>query len=187
MEVPAGINEAVTTIPYYRSTYVFVSRRDRDLRIRSFDDPRLKNLRIGVQVTGEEDEEMPPTTALLKRGLVRNLDGYSIFGDLSETNPGSDVVSAVANKNVDVAVVWGPLGGYFAQHSSAPLEATPVCASPIDRQLPLSFAIAMGVRAGDEELRDELNQVIIRRGSEIRKLLESYSVPLVNSSETKCE
>ena len=61
MEVPSGIDVASTTIPYYRSTYVFVSRRDRDLRIRSFDDPRLKDLRIGVHLTGENDEEMPPT------------------------------------------------------------------------------------------------------------------------------
>ena len=187
MEVPTGIDVASTTIPYYRSTYVFVSRRDRDLRIRSFDDPRLKVLRIGVQVTGENDEQMPPTAALLKRGLVRNLDGYSIFGKLSEQNPSSDVVRAVADKAVDVAVVWGPLGGYFAEHSSAPLEATPVCMAPVDRQLPLSFDIAMGVRRGDLGLRDKLNEVIVRRRADIRKLLESYSVPLMNAPEAECE
>lgn len=130
MEVPTGIDVASTTVPYFRSTYVFVSRRDRDLRIASFDDPRLRDLRIGVQVTGENDESMPPATALIKRGLVRNLEGYSIFGKLSEQNPGADIVRAVADKDIDVAVVWGPLGGYFAKHSTQPLEATPVCAAP---------------------------------------------------------
>ena len=187
MEVPAGIDVASTTIPYYRSTYVFVSRRDRDLRIRSFDDPRLKDLRIGVHLTGENDEEMPPTTALLKRGLVRNLEGYSIFGNLSEQNPGSDIVRAVADKAIDVAVVWGPLGGYFAQHSSESLEATPVCAGPTDRQLPLSFDISMGVRIANESLRQKLNDFILRRRSEIRQILDSYAVPLVSAPEEPCK
>jgi len=187
MEVPTGIDVASTTIPYFRSTYVFVSRRDRDLRIASFDDPRLKDLRIGVQVTGENDESMPPATALIKRGLVRNLDGYSIFGKLSEQNPGADIVQAVADKDIDIAVVWGPLGGYFAKHSTQPLEATPVCAAPADRQLPLSFDISMGVRPGNEALREKLNDFIVRNRSEIRQLLDSYAVPLVGAPEVTCE
>lgn len=189
MEVPSGIDVASTTTPYYRSTYVFVSRRDRDLRIRSFDDARLKNLKIGVHVTGENDDEIPSTEALLKRGLARNLVGYSIFGTLSEQNPGSDIVRAVEDKNIDVAVVWGPLGGYFAQHSSpaSSLEATPVCATAADRQIPLTFEIAMGVRKGDDQLLNKLNSVIARRQSDIRRLLESYAVPLVDSREVLCQ
>jgi mxaJ protein len=187
MEVPTGIDVASTTVPYFRSTYVFVSRRDRNLRIASFDDPRLKDLRIGVHVTGENDEAMPPATALIKRGLVRNLEGYSIFGKLSEQNPGADIVHAVADKDIDVAVVWGPLGGYFAKHSSAPLDATPVCAAPADRQLPLSFDISMGVRPGNEALRDKLNDFIVRHRSEIRQLLDSYAVPLVSTPAVTCE
>ncbi len=187
MEVPSGIDVASTTIPYFRSTYVFVSRQDRNLRIESFDDPRLKDLRIGVHVTGENDEAMPTTTALIKRGLVRNLDGYSIFGKLSEQNPGADIVQAVANGAIDVAVVWGPLGGYFARHSSAPLVTTPVCAAPADRQLPLSFDISMGVRPGNEALRDKLNQFIVRHRSEIRQLLDSYAVPLLSTRGITCE
>lgn len=187
MEVPAGIDVASTTIPYFRSTYVFVSRRDRDLRIRSFDDPRLKDLRIGVHITGENDDQVPSTSAMLKRGLTRNLVGFSIFGKLSEQNPGSDIVRAVAAQNIDVAVVWGPLGGYFADHSSAALEATPVCAGIADQQIPLTFQMAMGVRKGNEELRGKLNAVIVRRQSDIRRLLKSYGVPLVESAEPRCD
>jgi quinoprotein dehydrogenase-associated probable ABC transporter substrate-binding protein len=187
MEVPSGIGVASTTVPYFRSTYVFVSRRDRNLRIASFDDPRLKDLRIGVHMTGDSDEMMPTTSALLDRGLARNLEGYSIFGKLSEQNPGGEIVRAVADKNIDVAVVWGPLGGYFARNSSQPLEATPVCAAAADRQLPLSFDISMGVRPGNEALRQKLNDFIVRHRSEIRQLLNSYAVPLVNGPEATCE
>jgi ABC-type amino acid transport substrate-binding protein len=187
MEVPSGIGVASTTVPYFRSTYVFVSRRDRNLRIASFDDPRLKDLRIGVHMTGDSDEMMPTTSALLDRGLARNLEGYSIFGKLSEQNPGGDIVRAVADKNIDVAVVWGPLGGYFARNSAQPLEATPVCAAAADRQVPLSFDISMGVRPGNEALRQKLNDFIVRHRSEIRQLLNSYAVPLVNGPEATCE
>lgn len=187
MEVPTGIDVATTTIPYYRSTYVFVSRRNNDLRIRSFDDPRLRNLRIGVPITGDSDDELPTTTALLRRGLARNLYGYSIFGKLSEQNPAADIVRAVADKQVDVAVVWGPLGGYFAEHSSPPLEATPVCVAPMDQQIPLTFNISMGVRLGDDALRDKLNDFILRRRSDIRHLLDSYAVPLASGPKAQCE
>jgi quinoprotein dehydrogenase-associated probable ABC transporter substrate-binding protein len=185
MEVPAGIDVVSTTVPYYRSTYVFVSRQN--LHIESFDDPRLRDLRIGVHLTGDGDEQIPSTEALLKRGLAQNIVGYSIFGNLSEQNPSSDIVRAVADNNIDVAVVWGPLGGYFAEHSSAQLEATPVCAAAADQHIPLAFDIAMGVRKGNEELRDKLNAVIVRRRADIRKLLESYAVPLVESQQLKCE
>jgi mxaJ protein len=187
MEVPTGINVASTTIPYFRSTYVFVSRRDRDLRIQSFDDPRLKNLRIGVHVTGEGDEAMPTTTALIQRGLARNLDGYSIFGKLSEQNPAADIIHAVADKTIDVAVVWGPLGGYFAEHSPQPLDATPICPSIADGRLPLAFNISMGVRQGNAELRDKLNGFIVRHRPEIRQLLNSYAVPLIGSNQAQCK
>ena len=86
-----------------------------------------------------------------------------------------------------MAVVWGPLGGYFAKHSSEPLETTPVCAAPADRELPLSFDISMGVRPGNEALRDKLNEFIVRHRSEIRQLLDSYAVPLVTAPEVACE
>jgi hypothetical protein len=57
--LPTGIDLALTTRPYYRSTYVFVSRADRGLDIRSFDDPRLKSLKVGVQLIGDDYANSP--------------------------------------------------------------------------------------------------------------------------------
>jgi mxaJ protein len=187
MEVPAGIDSASATIPYYRSTYVFVTRRDRDLHIRSFDDPRLHDLRIGVQITGDNDDHLPTTTALLKRGLVNNLTGYNILGKLSDANPAANIIRAVADKDVDVALVWGPLGGYFAKVSPEPLDVALVCPAPSDLQLKFSFDISMGVRRGDDALREKLNTVINRRRAEISRLLETYAVPTVNTPQAQCE
>lgn len=187
MEVPKNMQSVLTTEPYYRSSYVFVSPQSRNLRISSFDDPRLRNLRIGVHVTGENDDSLPPNAALLRRGLARNLVSFSIFGALSEQSPASDLIQAVADGAVDVAVVWGPLGGYFARHSSVPLDVTPVCTSTLDAGLPFGFDIAMGVRPGDTALRDQLNGVIVRHSAEIRQVLESYGVPLLNGAVPQCK
>ncbi len=187
MEVPAQMESVLTTEPYYRSSYVFVSLHSRNLRISSFDDPRLRSLRIGVHVTGENDDSLPPNAALLRRGLAHNLVGFSIFGTLSEQNPAADLVQAVADGAVDVAVMWGPLGGYFAKHSSTALDVTPVCTSALDAGLPFAFDIAMGVRPGDNALRDQLNSVIQRHHAQIQQVLESYGVPLLNGPVPQCQ
>ena len=114
MGMPAGFGRVETTRPYYQSTYVFVSRRDRALGLRSLDDERLKHLRIGVQIIGDDFANSPPAHALSARNIVRNVVGYSVLGDYSRPNPPARIVEAVAAGDVDVALVWGPLAGYFA-------------------------------------------------------------------------
>jgi quinoprotein dehydrogenase-associated probable ABC transporter substrate-binding protein len=177
MGVPRGFDEAAVTKPYYRSTYVFVSRRDRNLHIDSFDDPQLKTLRIGVHILGEEDDSLPPVHALTSRGIVRNLVGYSIFGNLAEPNPSADLITAVTKKDVDVAIAWGPLAGYFTQHSAVPLEITPIEGDPAHPDLPLTFDIGMGVREGDIKLKQQLDAELSRRHTEIEQILRSYGIP----------
>jgi mxaJ protein len=177
MGVPAGMDEAATTRPYYVSSYAFLSRRDRHLEITSLDDPRLRTLKIGVHILGDEDDSLPPVHALIGRGIVRNLVGYSIFGHLGEKNPSADLIRAVVNREVDVAVVWGPLAGYFARHSQVPLEVTPIAADPKNPQLPMAFGIGIGVRPRDEGLRERLDAELARCQPEIRRLLVAYGIP----------
>ncbi len=177
MGVPAGMQRLSTTEPYYRSGYVFVSRRDRNLDIRSLDDPRLRQLRIGVHVLGDSDRDVPPVRALNNRGIVRNLVGYNIFGNLTETNPAADLIKAVESGKVDLAIAWGPLAGYFARHSAVPLRVTVIDPDPQDPSLPMAFDIAIGVRIADQGLTQQLNAELDRRRPEIRRLLQSYGIP----------
>jgi mxaJ protein len=181
MGVPAGLEEAASTHPYYVSTYAFVSRKDRHLRISSLDDPRLRTLKIGVHVLGEQEDSVPPVHALISRGMVKNLVGYSIFGQLNETDPSADLLRAVAKGDVDIAVVWGPLAGYFARHSAVPLDVTPIASDPKNPWLPMVFAIGIGVRPQDTALRLRLNAELERRQPQIRELLASYGIPEVKS------
>lgn len=181
MGVPAGMEEASSTRPYYVSSYAFLSRRDRHLDITSLDDPRLRTLRIGVHILGDEDDNLPPVNALISRGIVRNLVGFSIFGRLDEKNPSADLIKAVVDRKVDLAIVWGPLGGYFARRSRVPLDVTPIAGDPANPALPMTYAIGIGVRPRDEGLRRQLDAELQRRQPEIQRLLDSYGIPEVAS------
>jgi len=176
MGVPAEFELADTTRPYYRSTYVAVARRDRGLRITSMDDPRLRTVSIGIHLVGDDYASVPPGTALGARGIVQNVRGYSIYGDYSKPNPPADLIAAVTRGDVDVAIAWGPLAGYVASVSDVPLTVDPI-AAPDD--VPFEFSIAMGVRRGDHELRQRLDEVLQRRRGEVEALLERYHVPRV--------
>jgi mxaJ protein len=177
MGVPSDLPSVLTTRSYYRSSYVFVTRTDRNLGIESFDDPRLRRLRIGVQVVGD-GANTPPMEALARRGLSRNLVGYTVFGDYAEPNPPARIVDAVARGDVDIAVVWGPLAGYFAGRSSVPLALTTV-PKAAGREHPSTFSISMGVRKGDEALRATLDSILARRRLEVERILDEYGVPRV--------
>jgi mxaJ protein len=175
--VPASFEMALTTRPYYRSRYVFVSRRDRRLDVDSLDDPRLRNLKIGVQMIGDDYASSPPAHALANRGLTANVVGYSVYGDYRQPDPTRAIVDAVARGEVDLVAVWGPTAGYFARKSRVPLVTrgfTPEIDLPF---LPFVFDISMAVRRGDTQLRDRLDAVLERRRNEIDAILRDYGVP----------
>ena len=163
MGVPASFDRLRTTKPYYRSSYAFVAPRASALRIRSFDDPRLKALTIGIQITGDDYNNPPAAQALAARHLSGNVHGFTIYGDYSTPDPQRDIVDAVADRRIDIAIVWGPLAGYYARREPAPMDVTPTAAAADSAVLPFAFDIAMGVRRDDAELRDALNASITRR------------------------
>lgn len=185
--VPSGFEMGLATRPYYRSTYVFVSRRDRRLALRSLDDPRLARLKIGVQMIGNDAANSPPAHALARRGHVANVVGYTVYGDYSRPNPPARIVDAVAKGEVDAAVVWGPLAGYFARRSRVALALAPVEPQIDLPYLPFVFDIAMGVRRGDDALRDQVDAVLEREAPAIDRILDRYGVPRVGDGGTAAD
>jgi mxaJ protein len=176
--VGSNVEMVGTTRPYYRSTYVAVTRADRRLDIASFDDPRLKSLKIGVQMIGDDGSNTPPAHALMRRGIVGNVRGYTIYGDYEQPDPQAAIVKAVAAGEVDIAFVWGPVAGYYARRQNVPLKLAPVMPHFDGPQLPMIFDVSMGTRREDGVLRDELEAVLDRHQAEIKALLASYGVPL---------
>ena len=184
MGVPAGYDLVETTKPYYRSTYVFVTRRDQHLDLSSLLDPRLHHLMIGVHLIGDDGNNPPPAEALGEQGIVDNVRGYSIYGDYRQADPPARLIEAVEHGDIDIAAAWGPLCGYFARRATVPLTVTPVQDGERFAPQQFQFAIAMGVRKGNHALRDRLNAFIDAHRSEIASLLRSFDVPLVETPIT---
>ncbi|WP_375754873.1 substrate-binding domain-containing protein [Corallococcus exercitus] len=177
MGVPTELEMVLPTRPYYRSTYVFVTKKDGGPKVRSFDDPVLHQVKVGVHLVGDDFSNTPPAHALTRRGIIQNVVGYTLYGDYAEDSPPSALVEAVRKGDVDVAVVWGPLAGYQARRPGVPLTLSPVSPQVDPPGLVFAFDIAVGVRKGDKALRDELDAALTRRKREVRALLTSYGVP----------
>jgi mxaJ protein len=177
--VPAGFERVLSTHPYYRSSYAFVSRRSGPA---SFDDPRLHRMRIGVQLVGNDLAATPPGHALTQRGVVENVRGYAVYGD----GPAAQrMVDALAAGELDCALLWGPQAGYFAAHAGVPLEVHVVRAPADLPGVPFEYSIAMGVKRGDTALRDALDAALDARRAEIQALLAEYSIPTLPQPHTR--
>jgi mxaJ protein len=179
--VAAGIDTMATTRPYYTSTYVFVTRADRKLNIQSLNDPRLHRLIIAVQMVGDDETNTPPAHALARRGIVSNVHGYMLYGDFNRPATRHGIIDAVANGKVDVALVWGPIAGYYAAREPVRLILNPVKPAE-DGGARMTFSIAVGVRRGDTHLKKQVDQILDDNRETINSILAEYHVPLVNDA-----
>jgi quinoprotein dehydrogenase-associated probable ABC transporter substrate-binding protein len=176
--VPTGHDDVLATKPYYASSYVFVYLKSRNLQLRSFDDPVLRRLTIGLHGIGDDGVNPPPAHALASRRIVGRIVGFKMWDEAAVRNPQGKIIDAVVSGDIDVAIVWGPLGGYFGKRQPVALEVVPV---PSDSQPPLPFAyeMSMGVREGDNALKAKLERVLDQRRDDIQKILSEYAVPIV--------
>ena len=174
--VPGGFDPVLETRPYYRSAYSLVYDSTRAPGLRSLDDPRMRTLRVGVNLIGEDYTHTPPLHALLRRGISSNVTGFSTFYG-EEHHPG-EIIDSLAHGAIDVAVVWGPLAGYFARRTALPLAIVPLPDDSLSG-LPFAFDIGIGVRRADRDLRARLDSILDRRHDDIARILGEYGVPTV--------
>ncbi len=180
--VASAVDMLATSRPYYRSSYVFVTRADRHLKITSYDDPQLRKLKIGVQMVGNDAMNTPPAHALARRGIIDNIRGYMLYGDYQKPNPPAAIMDAVTNGDVDVAVVWGPLAGYFATKEHYALTLAPVEPAVDGAQWPMQFDISMGMRRHEPDFKEKIDDILTRDRGEIDAILAQYSVPRTDVS-----
>jgi mxaJ protein len=178
VEAPAGLDLAGVTTPYFRSGYVFVTRQGSGLEdVRTLADPRLKRLKIGVNIFTSDGENSPPAMALSRYGVVGNLTGYSTF--FSDQVRPEDIIKGVEKKDVDLAIAWGPVAGYYAKQSSVPLTLTPLPARDSLSDFPFQYNMGIAVRRRDKEFRDSLQAVLERKRPEIDAILKQFNVPVM--------
>jgi mxaJ protein len=181
--VPVDMDDALLTRPYYRSTYVMVTRADRGLKIESLYDSQLKDLRIGLHIV--EDDYAPPGHLLAAQGLSAQIVGYSLYGAYRETNPPARLIDAVAKNEVDLAIVWGPFAGYFAKKAPVHLALQPV--SPIRFQMiPFTYSIGVAVRKGEVALLSAIQQVLDKECQRIGALVKEYDFPSSEEEAPSC-
>jgi len=162
------------TNPYYYTSYVLIYRKD-DPALAGVDrlsDSRLKSKRIGLVA------RTPPASILAMHGLVANAKPFEIFGGESQAKAAADMVAEIAAGKLDAGLLWGPVGGYYAQRSPVPLAVVPLVK---ERAGPSTiYAITMGVRPNDPQWKHKINKVIAENQRDINAILQSYDVPLMN-------
>ncbi|MBV2101377.1 MAG: substrate-binding domain-containing protein [Candidatus Thiodiazotropha sp. (ex Lucina aurantia)] len=171
-----SVNELLqNTNPYYRSVYTLVYRKDSGLTLRTLDAAKLTDLKIGV-VAGT-----PPSTLLSKYGLLEQVRPYQRTVDTRLFSPATRAVEDVADGNIDVAVIWGPIAGYAASRQETPLSVIPLPAK-VD-SVPLAFNVSMGIRHRESNWKHQLNLELEKLSADIEKILLEYNIPLLDRDD----
>jgi mxaJ protein len=171
--VPTGMRGVAVSDAYYTSSYAFVTPTGKHLQIASFTDQHLNDQRIGLQIL--EEDLSPPSLPLIRSGHAAQIVGFQSFGKRE-----GDVVKAVAQGRVGVAVVWGPVAGYFAHISRVPLTVTPVPRGYSFSGIPFTYSLGVGVHKQDQALLQQVNDSIRRLQPRINQILAAFAVPNVN-------
>ena len=159
-----------TSVPYYRSGFVFVYRKSSGYNITDWDAPDLRKGIIGI--VGQS----PPTRPLADHNLMENARPYRLQRDLNF--PPSQLIDDLVKGDIDVAIVWGPIAGYFAKQAAIPLVVVPIPEYE-DKNVKgkENWNISIGVRNKDKARAEELNKAIENRQADIDKILDQYGVP----------
>lgn len=161
-----------TSKPYYRSGHVFIYKKDSGYKITDWDSPDLRKATIGI--VGQS----PATIPLDAHGLMPNARPYRMQRDLNL--PPSYLVDDLVKGDIDVAIVWGPIGGYFAKQSKVPLEVVMIPEYEDENVKGKEFwNISIGVRKADKERMALIQGALDRNQDKIDKILDEYGVPHV--------
>lgn len=171
----AGAEIVQHTNPYYRSTYVIVTRRDSPLAgVKQLSDPALKGHRVGVFAG------TPPVDEFNAKGLVDNAKFYDLIVDHRFESPLAVVISDLENKTIDAAVVWGPLIGLSVKKSDGALVMTPLLKEGGEPDY--SFRMTFGIRHNEPDWKHKLEAILRARQADINAILSDYNVPLLDNA-----
>jgi mxaJ protein len=169
MGVPPDYDPLLTSKPYYRTGHVFVWRQESGYDITGYDSPDLKKGLVGVT------DKSPITVPLNDNGIIGNAKPYRIQRDLNKKP--SEMIDDLAQGDIDVAVAWGPIGGYFAKQSKVPMVVKLAPEYEKSNARGKSYwNISIGVRHGDKERMKMIQGALDRNQDKIQKILSDYGV-----------
>jgi quinoprotein dehydrogenase-associated probable ABC transporter substrate-binding protein len=174
--VAQGDELVQSTNPYYKSAWVLITKADGDLaNIKNLDDAALKGKSIGIQVGA------PPATVMALNGLMKHSHSYGLMVDRRYESPPEEMLADLEKGDIDAAILWGPIGGYYAAKAKTPLKVIPLVAETKGPRM--TFRISMGVRYRDQDWKRKLNKIIAKKQDDINKILRSYGVPLLDEQD----
>ena len=181
MGVPVGLDEVSVTKPYYRSTYALVLAKGKGLdgvttseQFLALDPAVLSKLRIGIY------DRSPASDWLGKHNLIDQGVPYQIMNADPDQYPGEIIEKDLASGKIDAAIVWGPIAGYFAKRVAAPgLTVIPLKS---EHGVKFDYEMAMGVRYGEREWKQQVEGLIVSQAPQIQAILKEYGVPVVDTS-----
>ena len=181
MGLPAGFELAITTEPYYHSTYALVYVKGRGLdNVESVEDllalepARRDKVRFGLA------ERNPGTVWLAKHAMLDQIEvAYASQHGDPELHPGQLEQQDLLAGKIDATIMWGPIAGHFARSNpDAPVVVIPMVSEPGVR---LHFGISAGVRFGQKARKEELQKLLDEHADAIVAILREHRVPLVDA------
>ncbi len=161
-----------TSKPYYRTGHVFIWRKESGYNITDWDSADLKKGFIGVI------DKSPATIPLNDHNLIGNARPYRQQRDLNL--PPSFVIDDLVKGDIDIAILWGPIGGYFAKQAKIPLVVVPVPEyENVNVKGKEYWNISVGVRKKDKERMEIIQAALDRNQDKIFKILDDYGIPHV--------
>lgn len=161
-----------TSKPYYRAGHVYVWRKESNFNITDWSSPDLRKGFIGVV------DKSPATIPMDDNGLIANARPYRIQRDLNL--PSSYLIDDLAKGDIDIAIAWGPIGGYFAKQSKIPMVVVPTPEYETQNAKGKNYwNISIGVRKKDKERMAMIQGALDRNQDKINKILDDYGIPHV--------
>ena len=176
MGYPQGDDLVQGTNPYYRTTYALVAKEGSGLdEVTTLGDARLKGKHIGI-VAGT-----PPATGMSANGLMVDAKSYPLMIDTRLDSSAEAMIKDLTSGTIDVAVLWGPIAGFYAKKASPPLHVTPLVKETTGSRL--AYRIGMAVRPADQNWKRMLNRLIEENQPAINKILLEFGVPLLDEND----
>ena len=176
MGFPQGDELVQGTNPYYRTAYALVVKPGSGLDdVATLDDGRLKGKHIGI-VAGT-----PPATNMAANGLMMNAKPYPLMVDTRFDSSAEAMIGDLLSGQIDAAILWGPMAGFYAKRANPPLHVTPLVKETTGPRL--VFRIGMGVRQADQNWKRLLNRLTQENQPAINKILLDFGVPLLDEND----
>jgi quinoprotein dehydrogenase-associated probable ABC transporter substrate-binding protein len=168
----AGSGDVATTDAYYHTAYMMATRSSDNLPMDKVGDWRIAGKRFGL-IAGT-----PPTDLIVEHNLMDQTGIYQLMVDTRINQPSHDMINDLVSGKIDVALLWGPIVGYYVKHDHLPIKV--VFLNAEGSKVRLDYHIAMGIRPNDTAFRRRLNAIIAKDQPQITKILQDYGVPLLD-------